>query len=185
MKEFFIALLAVVALPAAASASEGFSRSNLKALDQSLRVFSNQCVSLGFNPIATPEPNTMSDKMSAQLLLREPAEATLLMERWRHNVRVMEQLIDPQMISDAAERAGALLTAAVIDPSTHDEAKQKYVAVMTSVVEPMLSACRGASGDPFLGAHYLSGSGSLASFETQWEQDFDVSVAEQGVAKGR
>ena len=166
-------------LASPAEAARGFdwnlSRDRLQ-IDGWMRKLAEQCGQLGFTVLTPPEPATVEKRIFSRLLLKPKFEADAEVERWAGYVVEMQNLSKKEAVDAAAERAGAALTAATVDPSSHEAARRQYVEAITGAMTPFLNACRSAAADPFIGATYLSGSGSLASFESKARDQFDEEV---------
>jgi hypothetical protein len=168
--------LCVLAQPAAAQAFDWNNTKSREQIDGWLRKLAEQCGQLGFTVLTPPEMGTMEKRIYSRLLLKPRFEADAEVERWAGFVAAMRNLSEKEAVDAAAERAGAALTAATVDPSSHEAARRQYVQSITGAMTPFLSACRSAAADPFVGANYLSGSGSLAAFERKAAEQFDDEV---------
>ena len=168
--------LCVFAQSATAQGFDWNSTKSRESIDGWLRKLAEQCGQLGFTALTPPEPATMEKRIYSRLLLKPKFEADAEVNRWGGFVAEMQNLAKPDAVEAAAERAGAALTAATVDPSSHEAARRQYVQSITGAMTPFLNACRSAAADPFVGANYLSGSGSLAAFERKAEEQFDGEV---------
>lgn len=174
---FTIALCA----PFSVSAAEGFDWNRPKdrlLLDRSLRKLSEQCSQLGFTPLAAPSPDSMEKRIYSRFLLKPKYQANMEAERWMSWFLELLNLGKPDRIEMAAERGGAALAAAAVDPSAHEAARTQFVESSVMLLRPVLAACQQAVADEFVGAHYLNGTGSLKSFETSASEAFDKQVSE-------
>lgn len=166
----------LLASPASAQAFDwNLTRDRLK-IDGWLRKLTEQCGQLGFTALTPPDPATVEKRIFSRLLLKPKFEADAEVERWGGYVVAMQNLSKKEAVDAAAERAGAALTAATVDPTSHEAARRQYVEAITNAMTPFLNACRGAAADPFLGTTYLSGTGSLVAFETRAREQFDDEV---------
>lgn len=180
-KRYLAALLDILALlPPNAATAQGFDWNRAKdrlQIDGWLRKLAEQCGQLGFTSLTPPNPATVEKRIFSRLLLKPKFEADAEVERWSRYVNAMQNLSNKETVETAAERAGAALTAATVDPTSHEAAKRQYVDAITVAMTPFLDACRSAAADPFLGTTYLSGSGSLTTFETKAREQFDNEVS--------
>lgn len=170
----------LLAAPASAQDLDWERPADRELIDRSFRNFAKQCGSFGFVELTPLTPEEMQNRMYARLLLLPAEQAKLQVARWSRWLMAMIALgkADEGPTTEGTERAGAAITAAVIDPSTHEEAKRRYVTASAGSFRPMLTACTSAAADPFVGTNFVSGAGSLKVIEEYFARQFDQSVGE-------
>lgn len=170
----------VFAAPAAAQEIDWENAADRDLLDSSLRKFSQECGKIGFNELTPLAPADMQNRMYARLLLLPDQQANLQVAHWTRWLTAMIALgkTDEGALAEGIDRGGAALTAALVDPSMHEEAKRKYVAASVSAFRPFFNACTSATTDAFVGVNYVSGVGSLRPMEEEFANHFEDSVRE-------
>jgi len=180
-----IACLALAVPSATAQDFNWENRGDREKLEMGLRLLANTCAGMGFSQIEHADAATMEKRIYSRLLLQSQAEASIEVDRWASWVLQVMDLKNPERLRASSDRAGAAITAAIVDPTSHEAARATYVRAFTDAFRPILHACEEATRDRFVGANYVGGSGSLAAFEAQASAAFDGAVADVAADVGK
>lgn len=172
---------ALLSTSASAQEFDWHALANQKHMNGAFQYSAKGCAALfGFTVISPLPESTMLDKLDAYLLLRSTPEADV--ETWAMDIvhpisGVLDEKNSPEADADSKSAAAAAVAASE-DPSTFDEAREKYVSGAMAPFQRALSACTAATRDPFLGKYHLAGTGSADSIEKEFRDGFADFVAE-------
>lgn len=182
-KSIVTALVSAFALLAPAAHAEELDWNRPKdreLIDGAMRHFASQCAKIGFTEVDRPDPATMQNRLYSRSLLIPSYQSRADLERWSGWVGAMTSLgkQDEGLMAEAADQGGAALTAAVVDPTSHEAAKKKYLEASMAPLRNFMLACDSAARHEFASKYYVSGSGSLATIEASFGELFDKTVAD-------
>lgn len=118
----------------------------------------------------------MSDKLEAHFLLSDSPTGQLA--HWERILRGWNSLQNAANDDQLAERGADAVLAAVADNDSYERAEALYIETSIGPLRKVLAACAEGAGDPFIGKHYLTGSGSVNQFKERLKRMFFKSVQE-------
>lgn len=134
------------------------------------------CSQLGFTRVATQPVDVMRKKLEAYMLLSSNRDGVL--ERWGNMLHDWTQLRDAPNDKAMLDRAADALIAAAKDPDSYPQAETLYVETAMRPAKLALSSCETAASDDFVGRYFITGSGSVETWEARLKQAFSESVDE-------
>ena len=187
-----LAATALAVSTANAAAAEEFDwqkRSSQEQMHQAFVGTSRVCAALfGFSLVPVQPQDELVDKLYAHLLLRDRPVDELA--KWTAIVRPISAVMAEKSGDTAPDdrKAAAAAVAASEDPTVFDEAKVRYLANSMAPFRRALAACEVGARDPFLGKHYLTGTGSAAEQErhlSEWFSEFVSDLRKQKTSRQR
>jgi hypothetical protein len=173
-----IGLLAasVSVTPASAEDFDWQDIGNQKKLVTALSTIGGFCATMGFTRPPSMPTDTMMKKLDAYLRLKSSPD--FVVDQWGRIVHDFAQMT--KMADDKAliKRGTDAMVAAVNDPDSYAQAEKLYVDTVIAPLRAVLSACQRGAADEFIGKHFVSGEGSVRSYEQSLKKDFADGVAD-------
>lgn len=175
----FLGLALFLVAAAAPASARDFDFEDPTDQKQAIGAFSNLgafCSELGFGQQSPQPVETMQKKLEAYLLLTSNRQSVL--EKWANILHDWTQLNDAPKDKALLDRAADALIAAAKDPDSYNQAEDLYVRTTMGPANIALSACERASADDFVGKYFVTGTGSVATWDSRLRQSFAESVEE-------
>lgn len=162
--------------PAAADDFDWQSVANQKLMVGAFDNMGAYCTTLGFSRPSQLSRETLQKKLDAYLLLSSAPD--VILQKWDGIITDWTQLDHASKDKTLLDRASGGLTAAVHDPDSYSQAEALYVSTSMGPLKTALSACERAAEDEFLGKYFVSGTGSVDTWEPKFKEAFAQSVTE-------
>jgi hypothetical protein len=175
MRDALFGLAVLFASTAVSAADFGHTRKDRTQINDAFNAMTDMCASnFGFSRLQKKADGVMVDKMEAYLLLAPSADYVI--GQWA-NIAHDSHALDRAKNDDAlANRLADALIAAEKDPDSYDRAEALWLETFKAPVETVVSACRAAAADPFVGANYLTGNGSADRYDDELKKRFADSL---------
>ena len=171
---FVMTLTAILSAPVAAS-DFGHTAKDRAQINDAFNGMADMCAhDFGFTRIPPKLDSLLVDKMQAYLLLATSADYEI--GRWAEIASEAHAMERAKKDDALAERLADALIAAEKDPDSYDRAEALWMQTFKAPVETVVRACGSATADSFIGANYLTGTGSADRYDVELRKMFADSV---------
>jgi hypothetical protein len=175
MRKVLLGLATLLASTSVSAADFGHTRKDRAQINAAFNAMADMCASnYGFTRLPKKADGVAVDKMEAYLLLAPSADYVI--SQWTEISRDSHALDRAVKDEALADRLADALIAAKKDPDSYTRAETLWVETFKAPVETAVRACRAAVADPFIGANYVTGSGSGDRYDQDLRKRFADSL---------
>lgn len=131
---------------------------------------------LGFTAVPARPASELQSKLQAYLLLRDDPRSTV--DSWYGIIGPWKDF--KKHVEESTPRIADLMRAAAADPDSYAEAEAKAVDIYLATLDPVMTACRSATRDGYLGKYFITGDGSVERYRQVIKDGFRSEVDKFG-----